>query len=85
MIGAQGFNNESSGAEWVNSSLYAVINNVDTGDFEFGTINTGSGAFTSSKVIGTSQFINTGLTAIPAPGAAGVLALGAMTLLRRRR
>lgn len=85
LIGAQGFNNESAGAEWVNGKLYAVINNVDTGDFEFGTINTGSGAFTASKVLGTSDFANTGLTAIPAPGVSGILALGGLAMLRRRR
>ncbi len=85
IIGAQGFNNESSGAEWYNGTLYGVINNVDTGDYEFGWYDTSTGAFTATKVLGTSAFINTGLTAIPTPGSLALLALGGLSLLRRRR
>lgn len=66
-----------------NGTLYGSVQDDANGRFLFGTFSTIDGSFTPIDSVGSSLG-SVGL-AIPAPGAAGLLALGSLAAIRRRR
>lgn len=84
-FGNLGLVNESSAGDFFNGVLYAAVENTTSGNFEFGTVSTITGAFTPLHILSNSLMANTGLMVVPAPGAAVVLSVAGLAAARRRR
>jgi MYXO-CTERM domain-containing protein len=87
LVGALDDTIVSSGLHFFGGQLYAGVRNTDTGNFEVGTLDLTTGAYTPISVLlgGITGSTPTGLAVIPAPGGAAVLGLGLIAASRRRR
>jgi len=88
-IGSLGLDYFNGGAEFVDGTLYAFIQDVSREMFVFGAIDTNTGAFTTIRDIASYDPTITyfsGLTGVvPAPGSLALLGLGGLVASRRRR
>ena len=89
-VGGLGLDIENAGAEFFNGMLYAAVQNKASGMLEVGTIDVGSGAFSSLYTIDSFPDPNldrlvVSLAVIPAPSAMALLGLGGLVASRRRR
>lgn len=88
LIGAAGILGDGMSLEFFDGVLYSAIQNRTTGQFELGTIDVSTGAFTLEQVLADSFSPSgdpTSLVVIPAPGAFAMLGLGGLVAARRRR
>lgn len=84
-VGPTGVGFSNNGLEFLNGSLYGALRLDSAGtQMRVGTFDTHTGAFTHSVTITGIQGNGTGFVTIPTPSAAGALALGTLTLRRRR-
>jgi hypothetical protein len=86
-IGHVGISPADGGGEWFDNRMFMSMNNLDSGDFELGTVDVLTGLYTSMFAIeeGAAGFSGTGLAIVPEP--ATLMSLGALALLvpMRRR
>lgn len=88
VVGSLGVDFFNGGAEFYNGVLYAFIQDVNSQTLVFGTIDTGTGAFSAVRTIDTYDANETtfmSLALVPAPSSLGLLALGGLAAARRRR
>lgn len=85
-IGALGFDlGDDAGFDIFGPTGAAYLSNLTANGATFYSLNLGTGAAVPLGLIGDGNRLVTDIAAIPAPGAAGVLALGLVGLARRRR
>ena len=88
VVGPLGVDFFNGGAEFYNGTLYAFIQDLGSQTLVFGSIHTGTGAFTAIRTIDTYDPNETtfmSLALVPAPASLGLLAIGGLAALRRRR
>lgn len=85
-IGSLGVDFFHNGMELWEGTLYIATLFNNSAAFELGTVDAGSGAFSSLQTIAGSNVGGTiGLTITPAPSAAALLGLSGLAIARRRR
>ncbi len=88
LIGNTGILGDGMSLEFFDGVLYAAIQNRTTGQFELGSIDTSTGAFSLEQVLADTFSPSgdpTSLVVIPAPGTFAMLGLGGLLAARRRR
>jgi hypothetical protein len=87
-VGSLGIDFFNGGAEFYNGTLYAFVQDLGSQTLVFGSIHTGTGAFTAIRTIDTYDANDTtfmSLALVPAPASLGLLAMGGLVASRRRR
>lgn len=88
VVGSLGIDYFNGGAEFYNGTLYAIVQDLGSQTLVFGSINTGSGAFSAIRTIDTYDPNGTtfmSLALVPAPSSFALLAVGGLVASRRRR
>lgn len=88
IVGGLGVDFFNGGAEFYNGTLYAFIQDLDSERLVIGSIDTDTGAFTALRTIDTYDANDTtfmSLVVVPAPASLGLLAMGGLVAIRRRR
>ncbi|MFG0260575.1 MAG: hypothetical protein ACF8LK_09515 [Phycisphaerales bacterium JB041] len=84
-VGPLGVDFDNSALESYQSTIYAALGRVDTGQLVLGTVSRNTGAFTQIDVIDTYRGGSIGLAVVPTPGTLALLSLGGALAARRRR
>jgi hypothetical protein len=86
-VGPLGINDLSAGAEWFEGELFLAVQNRSSGDFEIGTIDATTGAYSTRFVLGDgiADYVATGLAVVPEPTTLTLLLVAALLPLRRSR
>jgi hypothetical protein len=85
-VGPLGIDADDLGGEWFGGQLFAAAQNGSSGYFEIGTVDVATGWYSPLMTVASGvDFVATGLTVIPEPTSFGLLLLGSLSLLRRRR
>jgi len=86
-IGDLGINSLEGGAEWFEGQLFLGVQNGTSLDFEIGTVDVESGAYTAVFTLGEgiAEEVATGLAIVPEPGCVTLLLVGSFLAWRRMR
>ncbi|MBK7404988.1 MAG: PEP-CTERM sorting domain-containing protein [Phycisphaerales bacterium] len=88
MVGSLGVDYLFGGAEFFGGTMYAFIQDTNLQRFVFGSVDTSTGAFTMLRDIAgynVNDNVYAALAVVPAPASLGLIGVGGLALLRRRR
>jgi hypothetical protein len=89
LVGGLGFDWFNGGAEFFNGTLYAVVQEVSSGNLVLGEVSTSTGAFSALRTVATfdpnGAPMQVSLSIVPAPAGLGLLGLAGLAAVRRRR